>query len=142
MKLSRYSIPIVTLAVGIGLNLIGIIAYSLSAQGSGWTPLIPAFCGGVFLILGAMAFKPRLRSLSIHLALVWALLLAGTTGYMAIKELLDDLGNHRKLFAFVMTSMLCVIYLVIGIRSFIHARQMRRRAQHAVSAAEDAQVAG
>lgn len=142
MKISRYSIPLATLALGAGLNLVGLIAYALSDRGSGITPLIPAFCGGVFFILGGMAFKPNLRPTAIHIALVVALLLALMTGYMGVTELLDDLGNHRKLFAFLTTSMLCVIYLVIGVRSFIHARQARREADRAVRAAEDASVAG
>lgn len=142
MKATRYAIPIATVALGLGLNLVGLIAYSLSEAGKGLTPLIPAFCGGVFLILGGMAIKPNLRPMAIHLALVVALLLGAMTGYMGVAELLDPEGNHRKLFAFLTTAMLCAIYLVIGVRSFIHARQARREADRAVRAAEDARVAG
>ncbi len=139
MKPSKYDIPIITLVLGLALNLVGIIAYLLSSEGSGITPLIPTFCGGVLVILGGLAFKTSLRPMAIHLALLFALLLAGGTTYMGIRELLDDQGNHRKLFAFLSTAMLCIAYLVIGVRSFMAARKLRRSAGRAT---RDAEAAG
>ena len=144
MNLAKTAIPLTTIALGLALNLVGILAYLLSQPDASVTALIPSFVGGVFLLLGIFSMKASLRALMIHIALTLALLLAIGTGYQAVTELLKDdaEGSVRKMFAFQTTCMLCVIYVVVGVRSFLHARKMRREASRATRAADAAAVTG
>jgi len=58
--------------------------------------------------------------------------------YMAVQELIKDEGSARKLFAMESTSVFCIAYVVMGVRSFMHARAARKNAEHAVKQAESA----
>ncbi|MEM6458766.1 MAG: hypothetical protein AAF710_05175 [Planctomycetota bacterium] len=137
--------PLLTLALGVALNAVGLLAFSLQQGDKSATALIPAFIGGVFLILGGMAFAAKLRKHTIHAALALALLLGGYCVYKVV-GLLADLGNPDttvlKMFSFLCTGAACIAYLVVGVRSFLHARSTRRAADRdAVAAARDAEAA-
>lgn len=138
--MSKYGLPLTTIALGLALNVVGVLSRILSGDDASFTTLIPAFVGGAFLIIGAISFKSSLRMHAIHGALTLALLLGGMTFYMAVKELLND-GSVRKLFAFETTAVLCISYVVIGVRSFLNASKLRKQAGKAVKAAEKAAVA-
>ena len=140
MKMNQYGMAFTTIALGLALNLVGIISWILAGENASFTTLIPNVCGGIFIILGGLAFKADLRKHVMHAALAVALLLAVMTGYMAVNELIQDDGNARKLFAFETTAGLCIAFIAIGVRSFIHARKMRRAANRANHAADAAAV--
>lgn len=131
--------PSMTLALGVALNLIGILSYSLQEGERSVTALIPAFIGGVFLILGGMAFSTKLRPHSIHGALALALLLAAYCVFKVV-SMLANLGDPAttvlKMFSFLTTGAACIAYLVLGIRSFRQARLARKEADRAAKAAE------
>jgi hypothetical protein len=136
MNLAKYGLPLTTIALGLALNLVGIVS-GLLAQGSPhWTTWIPNLCGGFFILLGVLAVKTSLRMHMMHLALLLALLLGAMTTYLAVKELLIDEGTARRLFSFETTAVLCIAFLVVGIRSFLHARQARKTAEKATRTAE------
>ena len=120
---------LVTLAVGVALNLVGIVAFMLSDGAK--TALIPAFLGGLFLIAGGMAlFNVKLRPHAIHGALVLALLLGATSIYFMIQELRIN-KSAVKMFSFETTAVLCTVYIVLGVRSFRKARRTRQANERA-----------
>lgn len=138
--MKKVFMPLMTLALGVALMLIGIVSNALQdAETAHWTALIPAFIGGVFLILGGMAMNQGLRKHTIHGALALALIL----GFYCISKvigMLIDLGDLRT-FAFIATGGACIVYIVLGIRSFKQARLARKQADKAVKAAEKAEAA-
>jgi hypothetical protein len=139
MKLSRYGLPFTTLALGLALNLVGLAAWLISGPDAHITALIPSFCGGLFILLAILSFKESLRMHVIHAALAVALLLGLYTAYKAVAELLlADEGSVIKLFSFETTAVCCLAFVVIGVRSFLHARRLRKDAARANRAAEHA----
>jgi len=138
--MKKIFMPAMTLALGGVLMLIGIVSNAMqNAETAHWTALIPAFIGGVFLILGGMAMNPRFRMHTIHGALVLALIL-GLYCIFKIVGMLIDLGD-LKTFSFATTGAACVIYIVLAVRSFKQARKARKDAAVAVKAAEKAEAA-
>ena len=133
-----------TIALGIALNGVGIVSYMLSDTGS-ITALIPAFCGGLFLILGGMSFSDKLRMHTLHGSLLVALLL-GLYGLYKVGDILSNLGAEDpptalQMFAFESMGLLCLTYVGIGVHSFITARRNRREAAKLNRAAEKAEAA-
>lgn len=142
--MKKIFMPLMTLALGVALNLVGILSYSLQQGERSFTALIPAFVGGVFLILGGMALNAKFRKHAVHGALTLALILGGYCVYKVILMLAnpgDPNATVLKMFSFLTTASVCIGYLVLGVRSFIHARQARRDAAIAAKAAEKAEAA-
>ncbi|MEM7625840.1 MAG: hypothetical protein AAF333_09435 [Planctomycetota bacterium] len=142
--MKKYFMPLMTLALGVALNLIGILSFSLQQGERSVTALIPAFIGGLFLILGGMACSSKLRKHSVHGALVLALILGAYCIYKVVM-MLANLGDPDttvlKMFSFLTTGGVCIGYLVLGIRSFRQARLARKEADQALRAAEKAEAA-
>ncbi|MEM9417851.1 MAG: hypothetical protein AAGA25_02195 [Planctomycetota bacterium] len=138
--MSKFGIPLTTIALGLALVGLGMLSHYLAGTEASTTALIPSFVGGGFLIIGGISFSPKLRKHAIHGALLLALLLGAMTLYMGIKELFKpaEESSARKLFAFETTAVLCISYIVIGVRSFIHARKLRKQADKAMKKAEKA----
>lgn len=105
----------------------GVLAYVITAASS-VTALIPAFIGGLLLICAAIASRPKLHRHGIHAALVVALLGALGSSMNAIKvgQLFTGAAERP---AAIITSLilfvLCVGYVVVGVRSFVAARRSR-----------------
>ncbi|MEO0515197.1 MAG: hypothetical protein AAF086_07880 [Planctomycetota bacterium] len=138
--MKKIFMPLMTLALGAVLMSVGIASNALqNAETAHWTALIPAFIGGIFLILGGMAMSPRFRMHTIHGALVLALIL-GLYCIFKIIGMLIDLGD-LKTFSFSATGAACVAYIILAVRSFKQARQARKDAAVAVKAAEKAEAA-
>lgn len=115
-----------SLLIGASLIAVGLGGYVLSHMVSP-TALIPAVFGLVILMLGAYGREPTRRRTAMHLAM--GIALVGILG--SVKGLFDLLGwlaSDRTggllapLSKTVMATLL-VIYLVMGIRSFIAARR-------------------
>ncbi len=118
-----------TIGLGAVLVAVGVIAYFATGRDS-LTALLPALLGLPILILGIVALKENVRRHAIHAALVLALLGALGTS-MQVVELPDLIaGNDVERPAAVVTStitaVLCIIYVVAGVRSFINARRARK----------------
>ncbi|MEM1108924.1 MAG: hypothetical protein AAGH99_09570 [Planctomycetota bacterium] len=134
--MSKYFMPLLTIAAGVGFNLVSVLSRALQGADAHITVWIPAFIGGIFIILGAVAFNAKLRMHLIHAGLALALLVSGMMVYMTVKELLAEDGTALRLFAFETTGVIAISYIVIGVRSFLHARKLRKQAAKAVKAAE------
>ncbi|WP_411720747.1 hypothetical protein [Mycetocola sp.] len=114
-----------TLIVGAILIVLGAISYVASAFAS-WTALIPSFLGVVLVICGLIALRKPM--LGVHAALVVALLgLAGTL--MNVLKLGEVFAGtaERPLAVIVsaVTFVLLLIYIVLGVRSFLAARRWK-----------------
>lgn len=92
------------------------------------TALIPAVIGVVLLVLGLLAGKENLRMHAMHAALLVGLLaLLGTArSFLQLPAAFDGTAvRPGAVFAQAATAMLALVYLGLGVRSFIEARRAR-----------------
>ncbi len=137
--MKKLYMPVATLILGLILNALGLLSYGLTDTDS-WTPLIPAFIGGVFLIAFGISLSPKLRPHAIHGALALAVILALYSLYKVSFLLAhnDDpaVSSALRMFSFETTAVACLSYITLGVRSFIVARKARRIADNARHAAD------
>lgn len=117
--------PRITIGLGFILIALGVISYIATAFAS-WTALIPAILGAVILVSGLIALKNQ--KIGVHIGLVVALL--GVLGTAMNVVQLGSLfaGTAERPAAVVVstiTFVLLLIYIVLGIRSFIAARRWK-----------------
>lgn len=120
--------PKITIGLGFILIILGVVAW-LGSGTSSWTALIPSILGVILAICGAIGL--RRQKLGIHLALVIALVgIAGTL--MNVMKLGDVFAGtaERPLAVIVstITFVLLIVYIVLGVRSFITARRWKEQA--------------
>ena len=123
------SIPKMSINIGIILTLLGILSYILTDFVS-ITALIPAFFGIVFAGLGFWGKSSEsMRKHTMHASLLLALLgLGGSfSGLIALVSAL--FGTMPERMAAVVSqsimAVLCLIFLIAGIKSFIDARKSK-----------------
>jgi hypothetical protein len=120
-----------TFVIGGILTVLGVVAYFATGAAS-VTALIPTFIGVLLLVCGAIASRGEsARKHAIHAALVVALL--GALGsLMQVAKLGDVIAGTAQRPAAVIVStvmfVLLVLYIVMGVRSFIAARKARTAA--------------
>ena len=111
----------VTLGFGIVLIL---LAFGFYVPTGEKTALIPTAIGLPMAICGLLAFKDNLRKHAVHIALVFAAL-----GTLAMLGMLPRviLGKASTLAAVetIIMGVLCIIFIVLGVQSFIKARKQR-----------------
>lgn len=114
---------------GLALLMIGLIGF-LQAGGIAMTALIPAAFGLLELVLGLLAERQaKLRRHIIHFALLIALLLFFGTA-RSIPQLFEllqgsELNRPNAILSMAITSIAALIYLILGVQSFVKARQTR-----------------
>ena len=121
----------ITITTGIILTLLGVGAYgwALSGDQASLTALIPAFFGLPLLTLGGLvSAKPRLRALLMHLAVLLALLglLGSARGLPSLPKLItapDELERPMAVLVQSIMAGVCLVYIVLAVRSFIAARR-------------------
>ena len=92
------------------------------------TALIPAAIGVILLVLGLLGSNEKLRMHVMHAALLIGLLaLLGTaSSLLKLPSAIDGTAlRPGAVFAQAATAVLSVIYLGVGVRSFIAARRAR-----------------
>jgi hypothetical protein len=121
-------VPAVTIALGvilIGLGAIGFLATGREHP----TALIPAFAGIVFLILGVVARNPGARKHAMHAAAALALLgFFGTVpGLIKFFRMLGgtEVSRPAAVRAQAIMAVLCLLFVILCVRSFIAARRNR-----------------
>lgn len=113
----------VTQIVGAVLVVLGVVAYVATGFAS-WTALLPSVLGLVILILGVVARRASAHQHAIHAALVVALL-----GGLGSAPQLGGLAEAEgAAITSLLTVLICVVYIVLGVRSFIAARKARENA--------------
>lgn len=123
--------PVVTIVVGALLSLIGILGYVFSESHS-LTALIPLVFGSLLEMCGALALRPDFKKHAMHGASVLALLgMLGTVmGFVSFLKLITGTPIARPLGAQMQAAMfvICLVFLVLCIRSFREARARRMAA--------------
>lgn len=116
----------VTLIFGILLSVLGIASYVLTGMTS-ITALIPTFFGILLILFGVLAFEEKRRKLSMHIAMVIALVgvLGSFSGIIRVITILSGGEVIRPVASYMQAVMalLLMVYLVFGIKSFIDARR-------------------
>ena len=131
-------VPLLTLIAGVALNGVWLLSFTLSSA-TGFGPVLPAFCGGLFIVLGGISlFNAKLRPHLIHSALLLALLLAIFSVYQMVGLLQAptqapgtvaadaERQGALKMLRLETTAAVCLAYLAMGIASFRKARRLRR----------------
>ena len=119
--------PLTAIICGILLLLIGIVGY-INGQAAGRgsiTALIPAFFGIVLAALGlASQAKESLRKHLMHAAVVVALLgFIATAGRLLSR--MSELTASPAVISQASMAIICLAFVVLGIRSFAAARRNR-----------------
>ncbi len=110
-----------TKLVGMFLIVIGVVAY-VATEFASVTALLPALLGLVMVALGVIAARSSAGQHAIHAALVIALL--GLVG--SFRPLGGIADGETAAIAALITVLVLAIYLAMGVRSFVAARQARR----------------
>lgn len=119
--------PSIAIALGILLILVGVIgyAYGSTSGNASITALIPTFFGIILAALGAAArAKETLRKHLMHAALAVALL-----GFIMPTGRLLSRASEFELtpatLAQILMAAICLLFLILGIKSFADARRNR-----------------
>ncbi|MCX7869112.1 MAG: hypothetical protein N2322_04085 [Terrimicrobiaceae bacterium] len=118
--------PASAIIIGALLNVVGLAGWILTEMKS-WTALIPAILGLLLVLLGVVSLlQPGLRKHLMHAAMVVALVGLLGSGRMLMRGSDSTAGaSPVRLGANGATTVLCVLFLGLGIRSFIQARRQR-----------------
>lgn len=117
--------PTIAIVCGMLLSLIGIAGYvyGMMNDTASITALIPFFFGTVLETLGFVAkANEKLRKHFMHVAIIVALL-----GFVApLGRLLPNLANLAltpAVLSQIAMSVICLVFFILAVRSFIAARQ-------------------
>jgi putative Ca2+/H+ antiporter (TMEM165/GDT1 family) len=123
---------LIAIFIGVLLTLLGLITYFAAVFG--WiaahpspTALIPCAAGVLLILLGILALRPAMRKHAMHAAAIIGLL-----GTIAPLGRLIPVAIHNGLIVSaavvsqILMSLLCAIFLILCVRSFITARRQRR----------------
>lgn len=116
--------PSTTRLFGLILIVLGIASYMLTGRTS-VTALIPAFIGAVFVICALIARNEAARKHAMHAAVAVGLL--GALGSLArgVPAAVGGDLTRPAVLAQLITGVLLLIYVALGVQSFIAARKAR-----------------
>ena len=117
----------VTRTVGFLLILLGVVGYIGTGMAS-LTALIPAMLGAIFLILAMVARNADARKHAMHAAVALALLSVLGTVPRIIPAVQAGEISRPAVMAQIAMSVILLIYVLLGVKSFIDARRSRQGA--------------
>lgn len=117
----------VTVAVGAGLVVLGIIGF-VGSGASSVTALIPSVFGAVLAVVGVLAERTDMRMVWMHVAVVLAVvgILGSAMGLAELPALVTGDTSVERPWAVAAQSIMAVVlivYLVLAVRSFVAARR-------------------
>lgn len=121
----------ISIACGILLILIGIAGYGYGMMSGGASPtaLIPAIFGLILVILGVVGnAKENLRKHLMHVAVIVGLLgaLGTASSFLKIASVINGTAERpAAVVAQFATAIVCLIFVVLCIKSFVDARKNR-----------------
>lgn len=121
--------PRVAMLFGVIFIILGLVAY-FGISSESITALIPAFLGLPMLILGWVAQNEKYLKHAMHGAAVLALLgFGGTVG--GLIKFFRMIGGEQfergsAITVQAIMALLCLIFLVFAVRSFINARKIKK----------------
>ena len=118
----------ISIGIGVALTLLGVVGYIASGAASA-TALIPAAQGVLLTVLGILARNERLRKHVMHVATLLAVIgfAASVAAFGKLFTLLGG-GTVERPSAVIgksLMAVLCAIFVVMAIRSFILARRAK-----------------
>jgi len=117
--------PATTRLFGLVLIVLGIASYALTGRTS-ITAMIPAFFGAVFLICAMVARRSdAARRHAMHAAVAIGLIGAIAALARGIPGALNGDPTRPAVMSQLAMGLLLVIYVALGVRSFIEARRRR-----------------
>jgi hypothetical protein len=125
------NMPLVSNLCGIILIIIGIVGYihGTSTGHASPTALIPAAFGILFLIFGVVSgMKESLRKHLMHAAAVVALLGLLAVGGRLLSNI-SGLSMSAAVLSQLAMAVVCLVFLILAIRSFAAARRAREAGQ-------------
>src|SRR5262249_48137347 len=136
--------PTTTILFGIALIGYGLYLYFERNPDKSQTALIPAFFGAAFLVLGAIgALKESLRKHVMHLAAAIGLFGCISGLGMGLPKLETFSGQPaarpEAVKAQILLGVVCGVYMLLCIKSFIDARAARKKARQGTPAVEGRQ---
>ena len=123
--------PSTTIMFGALLILVGIAGYGyvMTTPNPSVTALIPAIFGIILVLLGFLAkTKENLRKHLMHAAVVVALLgfLGTASSFVKIATVFSGTAERPvAIIAQFATAIICLIYVILSVKSFIDARKNR-----------------
>jgi hypothetical protein len=118
------AMPSTTRLTGLLLIVIGVASYTLTGRTS-VTALIPAFIGAVLVICALFARKESARRHAMHAAVAVALLGAIGSLMRGVPAAMAGDASRPAVIAQLVTGVLLLIYVALGVQSFIAARKAR-----------------
>lgn len=117
--------PRIVIVFGLLLILLALLGYFVLADPTArsLTALIPAAAGLPILVAGLVATRPGARKHAMHVAMLFALLGAAAPWVRLAKSFREGFELNEKTGVQLTMSLLCLVLLVLGIRSFITARR-------------------
>src|SRR6185436_13701628 len=113
-----------TRSFGIVLILLGLASYVLTGRTS-ITALIPAFFGAVFVICALVARNEAARKHAMHAAVAIGLIGAIAALARGVPGALNGDATRPAVMAQLAMGVLLLIYVALGVQSFIAARKAR-----------------
>lgn len=114
---------------GFLLNLVGLIGF-FGTGATHYTALIPCALGLLLILSGIVARKEHLRRHAMHVAVLVSFLgfVATASAFAKIPLLLDHTAGDKSpaIIAKIATALLCGIFFVLCLRSFVQARLMKK----------------
>ena len=128
------SMPTLSIIIGSLLTLVGAWGYT-GSDAKSITALIPAALGVVLIISGALAYKKSRLKTAMHIAAVVSaigMIMTATSSPSYYRLLVGEavarpLAVQSKFFTFI----LCLLFVVFSIRSFVVVRLSRRQKDEA-----------
>jgi hypothetical protein len=128
--------PLVSIICGIILIPLGLVVFQVTLDQTGVrqpTPLIPTGLGVLLVILGGLAYRQGMRKHAMHTAAMVGVFGVLGGGYKAVPGLVTYLseGQVKSVPALVgqsLTMLICLIFVILCVNSFIQARRRQRQA--------------
>ena len=114
----------ITILFGVLLVATGLAGY-FGTGAEHKTALIPAIIGAILFVCGLMAANENRRMMAMHIAVLIGLI--GAIG--VIPSLIKEGQPAAALISKIVTLVLCVVFVVLCVRSFIQARKAREAAE-------------
>jgi MFS family permease len=131
------NMPKITIGFGVVLCAIGLFGYfRATTENPSLTALIPFFVGDVLILCGVLGFVPNLRKHAMHAAAAVGLLgfiaaagrlvMSGKDRGEIIGSLIsDEPSTHRAPRLLLLMALVCLIFVIVCVVSFISARRGR-----------------
>jgi uncharacterized membrane protein HdeD (DUF308 family) len=112
-----------SIAFGVALILVGIGGF---IPNHAPTAMIPAYLGIILILCGLIAMNPAYRMHAMHAAVTLALIGCIAAGWRLAVSLSKPAIDSVAVSSQSLMTVLCAIFVVLCVRSFIAARRARR----------------